>query len=544
MLQLGHHDPSPRPSSASSSDAAAASNAEGGTPTGHAANAASAGDSRDAVPAGGAAPTAPPTLTATTDRGAWPDPARDRSPLGVLVRFTAPPRPAEPGDDDGDGDSRRPLAVSLVIDRSGSMSGPPVEAAKEAAIRLQEHLAASDRRAVVAFDTEIDLLAPLGPAVADDATGRDRLARDTAAIRGLFGRGGTALSEGWRRGSHLLEEANLPADADAITVVLSDGMGNRGVTHPAELHRLAAAAASWGVRTTCVGIGRRYSTPQLEALSEGGEGSLHQASEPDEIVECVLGELGRVRSIAARDVRLEITVPGGLDALIVGGRRVEADRFDHAANARRYEVRLGDVAGEHAIEVGVLLTRVLGAAAATELHFDPLEVVARWTCPVTGETREAVLAVPPGGNSAAAADEAGGPAPGRGLPLPTGVEPRLPRRELATRRDVDVAAVLLRLWHAWLVREATLRNEDGDFEGAARFVERHLRPFRDFARGIEGGQELLRTLHVTGRRVRSRWEGRSKKELMVMSRKFARGEVDPRAMHDAADYGAYVDRED
>jgi Mg-chelatase subunit ChlD len=50
------------------------------------------------------------------------------------------------------------MAVAIVIDRSGSMQGPKLEAAKEAARVCVEVLSPNDRIAVVAFDTKASLV--------------------------------------------------------------------------------------------------------------------------------------------------------------------------------------------------------------------------------------------------------------------------------------------------------------------------------------------------------------------------------------------------
>jgi Ca-activated chloride channel family protein len=49
---------------------------------------------------------------------------------------------------------RKPGAVVVVIDRSGSMQGPKLEAAKAAALATLDALAPDDQIAIVAFDSE------------------------------------------------------------------------------------------------------------------------------------------------------------------------------------------------------------------------------------------------------------------------------------------------------------------------------------------------------------------------------------------------------
>ena len=59
----------------------------------------------------------------------------------------------------GDAPARRaPINVALVLDRSGSMSGAPLEAAKAAARRFASFLGADDRLSVVVFDDAVETI--------------------------------------------------------------------------------------------------------------------------------------------------------------------------------------------------------------------------------------------------------------------------------------------------------------------------------------------------------------------------------------------------
>ncbi|HUF74705.1 MAG TPA: VWA domain-containing protein, partial [Longimicrobiales bacterium] len=92
------------------------------------------------------------------------------------------------GEAPGAGD-RVPLNLSLVLDRSGSMSGAPLAAARDAACQLVRRLRTEDTVSVVAYDDRVSI-------VARPATGehQEHLPDYIAAIRS----GGTTnLSGGW-----------------------------------------------------------------------------------------------------------------------------------------------------------------------------------------------------------------------------------------------------------------------------------------------------------------------------------------------------------
>ena len=472
-------------------------------------------------------PTSTPILTARFDRPGWPSSDHGDAPLGLHICFTPPAAPTT-----GGAVERRPMGLALVIDRSGSMSGSPLEAAKYAALQLQDQLGVRDRRAIVTFDDEIDVLAPLGSTHPTTRAERDRLLAETAAVRQLRSGGSTDLCDGWQTGTRLLEAGELAADSDLLTVVLSDGLGNSGITDPVDLGRLATAAASWGVRTTCVGIGRYYSTPQLAALADGGRGALHQASMPEEIVECVLGELDRVRDLAARDVELEILMPHWIAGAVHGGSGESAIDVDPASGRKRIRMRLADAAGDRAMDLGATMRRVPGLAPTGDPVRDSITMSVRWRCAATGESRQARLEGP--GIDAAT----------RLLPLPLTDAPA------GAPRDCEAAQIVMRLWHALLFHHATTSNEARDFDEAGDLVDRDLPAFTAFARGLEGDRELISALRRLEKRARHHWDGMSKKELMIAARKLSMSELEMRTGYSntcerpTEDFYRHMDRDD
>lgn len=64
---------------------------------------------------------------------------------------------------------RRPMSIALVIDRSASMRGSPLEAARIAAREVVETLDKNDRLSIIIFDHEVDTLVEASPM---DAAGK------------------------------------------------------------------------------------------------------------------------------------------------------------------------------------------------------------------------------------------------------------------------------------------------------------------------------------------------------------------------------------
>src|SRR5215213_9891899 len=124
-----------------------------------------------------------------------------------------------------------PLRLALVLDRSGSMAGDKLAVAQRCAAWLVSRLRPVDELALVSYDDEVRLLAPLAPV-------REGPLR--AAIAGLRPRGSTNLSGGWLRG---LEQ--LRGHGGKI-LLLTDGIANVGITDRAALAELSRTGAREG----------------------------------------------------------------------------------------------------------------------------------------------------------------------------------------------------------------------------------------------------------------------------------------------------------
>jgi len=150
----------------------------------------------------------------------------------VLVRIVAPAKPTEVVET-----PRPPLDLALVIDRSGSMGGRPIEAAVESAARIVRGLREDDRVTVIAFDDHIEVVQTLA-AVAD----REALA---ARIKSIDARGSTNLFGGWEEGVKQLAPFTRK-ERIARVILLSDGQANQGLLNESEIFAQVAKAAGAG----------------------------------------------------------------------------------------------------------------------------------------------------------------------------------------------------------------------------------------------------------------------------------------------------------
>ena len=186
--------------------------------------------------------------------------------VALLLDLEAPATPDEDPDRPRVGSS-----LQIVLDRSGSMSGAPLDGALEAIARLVQRLDARDNFGVVAFDDEVQVVVPAAPLTDKEGT-VDRLAQVTAG-------GMTDLSGGYLRG--LQELKRVAGEGGGTVLIVSDGHANGGIVDPDRLGDLARDAQRKGIVTSTLGYGLGYDETLLASIARGGSGNHHFAEDPD-----------------------------------------------------------------------------------------------------------------------------------------------------------------------------------------------------------------------------------------------------------------------
>jgi Ca-activated chloride channel family protein len=240
------------------------------------------------------------------------------------------------------GQTQRPsMAVALVIDRSGSMSGDKIVNARAAAASFLGNLVDGDVVAIYQYDDRVEQLAP--PTVVNPQS----RAALMAMVQTLTPRGSTNLFGGLSAGLQAL--AGPAAERPVRRVVLiSDGLANVGPRTAAELGQHAAAGAAQGVAVTTIGVGLDYDEAVMGAIAVRSGGRFYHLQQPGQLAGILQAELNALNATVARNVSLQLTPAPGVQILGASG----ADLRHHGPLVH---LHVGDMLGSQTRQVVIPL---------------------------------------------------------------------------------------------------------------------------------------------------------------------------------------------
>jgi Ca-activated chloride channel family protein len=208
-------------------------------------------------------------------------------------------------------DSRVPVNVAIVLDKSGSMSGEKIRKAKEGAVLALRRLNSNDIVSVVAYDHTVRVVVP--------ATKLHDRASIEAEIEKITAGGSTALFAGVSKGA---QEVRKFIDEDRVNriILLSDGLANVGPSSPAELGDLGASLVKDGISVTTIGLGLGYNEDLMAKLAFKSDGNHYFAEEANDLARLYKAEFGDVLSVVAQEVVIRINCARGIRPVRLIGR--------------------------------------------------------------------------------------------------------------------------------------------------------------------------------------------------------------------------------
>lgn len=266
---------------------------------------------------------------------------------------------------------RAPVALTFVVDTSGSMSEPGrLDLVKDALHYLIDHLGENDAVALVAYSDEAKILREMTP-----VSSREKL---HDAVDELEVDGSTNLEDGITTGYRVARDGFREGAANRV-ILLSDGLANTGETEGDPILEQTKELAGKGIALLCVGVGSEYGDALMETLADKGDGFAVYVADRDKARRLFTGRLTQTLLVAARDAKAQVAFNESTvdEYRLIGfeNREIADDRFrDDATDG-------GELGPGHTVTALYEVTLKEGASG------EVAKATVRWNAP-TGRTAQ------------------------------------------------------------------------------------------------------------------------------------------------------------
>lgn len=211
--------------------------------------------------------------------------------LYVMAKVTGPEDLAQK--------KRTPLNISLVMDRSGSMSSEnKLENVKKACKLVINNLSDNDLLSIVAYDDQVNV-------VQSSSFVKNKAILEQKVTKIQTG-GSTNLSGGMLEGFAQVLKTYKKQSVNRV-LLLSDGLANEGITDKNKLQEIVQKKYSGdNIAISTFGVGSDFNEDMMTNLAEYGRGNYHFINSPDEIPGIFKDELDGLLSVVAQNTVLEL----------------------------------------------------------------------------------------------------------------------------------------------------------------------------------------------------------------------------------------------
>ena len=193
-----------------------------------------------------------------------------------------------------------PLNLSLVLDKSGSMSGKKIQSLRQAAKLVVDRLGPEDTISIVAFSDRKYLIAKSQPVV-----DQQDLKRKIDRIRDG---GGTAISGGMGQGLAELSKALSP-DRVSRMLLLTDGQTFGDEKQCLKQGKKAGAS---GIVVNALGLGDDWNEDLLDDIAEASGGVADFIDSPDKIVAFFEQAVKSMQDTVVQNAQLVLRLASGV----------------------------------------------------------------------------------------------------------------------------------------------------------------------------------------------------------------------------------------
>ena len=205
---------------------------------------------------------------------------------------------------DADSYRNRPLSLIAVVDRSGSMTGPPLQRVKEGLHAALKQMGPGDRMGIVVYGSETNV----HMAVMDVEGNRETISK---AIDSIAINGSTYMEAGLKLGYDTARAELARSNGDTRLMLFSDENANVGNTSAEGFMGQAFAGAEAGIGLTSIGVGYIFDGVLASKISAVKGGNLFFVDQEGDAAKLFEREFDNMVSEVARDIRITIDPADG-----------------------------------------------------------------------------------------------------------------------------------------------------------------------------------------------------------------------------------------
>jgi uncharacterized membrane protein len=203
-------------------------------------------------------------------------PEEPKTPFEKMLPVRAEPPP------------QKPTAVVLVLDKSGSMSGPKIEMARDAARASIRTLRPIDMIGVISFDETFNWVIPMGPA--------GSLEDKSNLIAQITANGGTKIYQAVEAGFEAIVDQKA---THKHIILLTDGVSTPGTQE--DFPKLEKDALAKHVTISTIGVGDYINRDLLDELARKTRGKAHFVENPENIPQIINAEVKSTEDLAIQE---------------------------------------------------------------------------------------------------------------------------------------------------------------------------------------------------------------------------------------------------
>ncbi len=190
---------------------------------------------------------------------------------------------------------RLPLNICLIIDRSGSMEGEPLEYVKRACSYVVDILEPNDILSIVVFEERAEVLMP-ARRVVNKALVKEHIFRIEPGTT-------TNIYDGIASGCSQIAAVPLSGYVNRA-ILFTDGEPTAGQKDYSSIVNLAAEQKSRGITITALGFGPEYNEELVAGIARRTGGNYYYITRPDLIPEVFRRELETMMTVVARNLKI------------------------------------------------------------------------------------------------------------------------------------------------------------------------------------------------------------------------------------------------